>query len=322
MKSFIGMKRVLYSDSKTFVTDFGIKTRQKMFKHLQTVLRPPLEKQKKIVVEHFPSLQEGEAYIFASNHWFLEDFMITLATVDRDVFTLFGSTDQIEHSQASTFPIWLSGMVYVDRTNKEKRHDGIAKMSRLLKSGASVLVFPEGMYNNSENLLCLKMFSSPYTLNQETGAKVVPVAVYTLPELDTFYINYGEPMDFTGMERKEAMELLRDTIATMHYEHIEKYGGLLKRSELDGRDIHMDFMLQRRQEYLKMHWTRDVWDEELMEYKDKNITEATDVREELSKVKVTARNAHILAPILVRHQEDIIYDFKQFMKDTWDKTLL
>lgn len=322
MKPFIGMKRVLYSDSKTFVTDFGIKTRQKMFKHLQAVLRPPLEKQKKIVVEHFPSLQTGEAYIFASNHWFLEDFMITLATVDRDVFTLFGSTDQIEHSPASTFPIWLSGMVYVDRTNKEKRLDGIEKMSRLLKSGASVLVFPEGMYNNSENLLCLKMFSSPYTLNQETGAKVVPIAVYTLPELDTFYINYGEPMDFTGMERKEAMELLRDTIATMHYEHIEKYGGLLKRSELDGRDIHMDFMLQRRQEYLKMHWTRDVWDEELMEYKDRNITEAKDVREELSKVKVSSRNAHILAPTLARHKEDIKYDFKQFMKNTWDKTLI
>ncbi len=317
--ALIGMKRVLDSTSETFVTDFGIRFRRKAFKGIQKLLTPSIGK--KIVVEHYPELEKDTPYIFASNHWFLEDFMVSLAKLDRDVFTLFGSTNQIESHPVISFLTWLPGMVYVDRSDKGKRQDAMNKMMRLLKSGISVLLFPEGAYNNTENLLCLPLFASPYMLNQITGAKVVPIAVYSLPELDTIYGNYGEPMDFTGMELDEAMELLRDTLATMHYEQIKKYGNVLKRSELEGRDYRTDFMMQRRAEYMKMHFTRDVWDEELPTYHPHGITEPQTVREELSRVKITPANAHILAPILIRHEEDVKYDFKRFMHETWNKKL-
>ncbi len=315
--ALIGMKRVLDSTSETFVTDFGIRFRRKAFKSIQKLLTPSIKKE--IVVEHYPKLEKDTPYIFASNHWFLEDFMISLAKLDRDVFTLFGSTNQIESHPVISFLTWLPGMVYVDRTDRKKRQDAMNKMIRLLKSGTSVLLFPEGAYNNTENLLCLPLFASPYMLNQATGAKVVPIAVYTLPELNTIYGNYGDPMDFTGMERNEAMELLRDTLASMHYEHIEKYGGLLQRSDLENRDYRMDYMMQRREEYMKMKFTRDVWDEELSTYHDRRITEPQAVREELSGVSITAANAHILAPIQARHEEDVKYDFVRFMHETWDK---
>ncbi len=317
--ALIGMKRVLDSTSETFVTDFGIRFRRKSFKSIQKLLTPSIKK--KIVVEHYPELEKDTPYIFASNHWFLEDFMISLAKLDRDVFSLFGSTNQIESHPVISFLTWLPGMVYVDRSDKEKRRDAMNKMIRLLKSGASVFLCPEGAYNNTENLLCLPLFASPYMLNQTTGAKVVPIAVYSLPELDAIYGNYGEPMDFTGMERDEAMELLRDTLATMHYEQIEKYGGILKRSDLEGRDYRTDFMMQRRAEYMKMHFTRDVWDEELPTYHDRSITDPQTVREELSHVKITPANANILAPILVRYEEDVKYDFARFMHETWNKKL-
>lgn len=316
--ALIGMKRVLDSTSDTFVTDLGIKFRKKAFKTIQKMMTPSVKK--KMVVERYPDLEKDTPYIFVSNHWFLEDYMISLAKLDRNVFSLFGSTNQIE-SHPATFLMWLTGMVYVDRTDKEKRQDAMNKMIRLLKSGASVFLCPEGAYNNTENLLCLPLFASPYVLNQATGAKVVPIAVYSLPELDTIYGNYGDPMDFSGMEREEALELLRDTLAKMHYEHIEKYGGVIKRSDLEGRDYHMEFMMQRRAEYMKMNFTRDVWDEELPTYHDRRITEPKTVREELSHVKITPANAHILAPILVRHEEDMKYDFIRFMHETWDKKL-
>ena len=314
----IGMKRVLDSNSETFVTDFGIKLRQKAFnKYIQPVMTKTVPK--KMVVEHYPNLEPGKPYIFASNHWFMEDFMIALATLDRCAFTLFGSTDQIEH-QISSFFVWLTGMIYVDRVDREKRHDATAKMTRLLNSGMSVLIYPEGAYNNTDNLLCEQMYASPYVLNKATGAQVVPIAVYTLPELDTIYGNFGEPMDFDGMERAEAMELFRDIIATMHYEHIKKYGGLLTRAELESKgDYRLDFMSQRRAEYLKTKWSKDVWDEELLTYHDKSIVDPKTVREELRRAKITPQNAHILAPILARHEEDVKYDFKRFMKETWDK---
>ncbi len=258
-------------------------------------------------------------YIFTSNHWFAEDFIAVLSCLDRNAFILFGSRDQVEHNPVMIFP-WLNGIVFVDRMNKASRRDSVLKMVRLLNNGTSILLFPEGTYNSSENLLCLKLFPGPYTLNQETGVPVIPIAVYTLPELTSIYVNFGNPMDFGSMGQAEAMELLRDTLASMHYEHIIKYGGTLTRDKLIG-DYHLEHMVRRRMEHMKQKWSRDVWDEELMEYTDRTITEAKTVRAELNRVAITPANAHILAPILVRHEEDVRYDFKHYMKETWDKQL-
>ena len=190
-------------------------------------------------------------------------------------------------------------------------------MIRLLNSGTSVLIFPEGQYNNTPNLLCQKLFASPYTLNQATGAKVVPVSSYTLPELDKIYINYGNPITFNNMTKKEALTYLRDILATMQYEQIEKYGGVLPRSSLDGKDYMLDFLEERMKEYLKEHWTRDVWDEEIFEFIDKDITEAKAVRESLDQVTITKDNAGILGPVLVKRLEDQKYDFKSYIKANW-----
>lgn len=197
-----------------------------------------------------------------------------------------------------------------------RRHQQVHQLRRVHHQvRTSILLFPEGTYNSSENLLCLKLFQGPYTLNQETGVPMIPIAVYTLPELTSIYVNFGNPMDFGSMGQAGAMELLRDTLASMHYEHIIKYGGTLTRDKLFG-DYHLEHMVRRRMEHMKQKWSRDVWDEELMEYTDRTITEAKTVRAELNRVAITPANAHILAPILVRHEEDARYDFKHYMKET------
>ena len=41
----------------------------------------------------------------------------------------------------------------------------IGKMNRVLKAGNSILIFPEGRWNDSENLLCQKLFAGPYNLS-------------------------------------------------------------------------------------------------------------------------------------------------------------
>lgn len=313
------LSRVKYSTSENFVTETGLKMRRTFLGALKNVLKSA--SRRKTVVENYPRLEKNETYIFVPNHLFDEETNSLTIALDRNAFILIGSTDQIEHNPVLN-GLWLSGMVYVNRLDKESRKDSVRKMERLLNSGTSVIAYAEGQYNNTENKLAEDMFYSPYELWKSTGKKVVPVSTYTSPELDTVYVRFGEPLSFIGMNKEEAIDLLRDKVAEMHYQQIEEHSVPLTREYLDSReDYHLDYMIQRREEYLHHPWYNDVWDEELNGFIKKGVTSPQEVRASFDNVVITPENAHIFAPILVRREEDKKYDFKQFMKDTWDKDI-
>lgn len=74
------------------------------------------------------------------------------------------STDQLEHNP-QVYAAWLNGLIYVNRREEISRKDSVKKMERILNSGSSVFLFPEGGWNNTENLLVLPLFSDPWLLS-------------------------------------------------------------------------------------------------------------------------------------------------------------
>ena len=78
-------------------------------------------------------------------------------------------------------------------------------------------------------------------------------------------------------------------------------------------------MEQRRQEYLKNSWTRDVWDEELTRYLDSAERESMAVMESIDNIVINKDNASIMGPILVKRQEQKKYDLKDYMHRNWNK---
>ena len=318
MRNF-GLKNLQVATADNFTTNVGMKIRRLINKPLRGILK--IAAGKKIVVDKYPDLEKDEQYIFCSTHYFSEDIIAALATIDRNAYALIGTTDQIDHNP-QMYGAWLNGMIYVDRLNPESRKESIKKQERVLNNGSSVVLFPEGGWNNTENLLCLPLFAGPYILAKNTSKKVVPFATYNDEENNTIYMEYGEPIDLAKYEdKKEALAVLRDHMATMMYSLMEKHGTSIKREELTG-DIHQQHMENRRKEYLRnKKWTRDVWDEELTQYQPKDITTAEQVRESLDKVEVTSQNAAILAPTLIKRLEDKKYNFKQYMKENWNKKI-
>ena len=318
MKNY-GLWRFKTATVESFTSDFGICARR----WINPILRPILKIATKghLHIDQYPKLPKGKPYIFVAAHNFCEDTIATLATIDRNVYVLFGTTDQLEYNP-QVYAAWLNGFIYIDRMDKNSRKSAVLKMERVLRAGTSVLIFAEGGLNNSENLLCQRLFASPYILARETGAQVVPVAPFYEFGAKDIYMNVGDPIDLAKYENKnEALDFLRDAIATLVYENFENHASHLKRSELSP-DPRMDFMKQRRLEYLKNKWHRDVWEEELTTYRSPAEREYLSVAESMDRIIITKQNATIMAPILVRRAEEKKYDFKQFMKDTWDKTLL
>ena len=310
-----GLKNVKISNVDNFTTDTGMKLRRVIGKPLRKVLK--MAAGKKVVIDRYPKLEKDEQYIFASTHYFNEDIIAGMAAIDRSAYALIGTTDQVDNNPLM-YAAWLYGLIYVDRNDPESRKQSVLKMEKVLNNGSSVIMFPEGGWNNTENLLCQRLFAGPYVLSQLTGKKVVALSTFSDPESDTIHIMASDPIDMTNMSKEEALELLRDTMATMMFEQIEKYSIPYERSKYY-EDIHMQHMESRRKEYLKEKWTRDVWDEELTVYKPKHITTAEEVRASLDNVHIDEKNAYIFAPILARREEDKKYDFKRYMKKNWNK---
>lgn len=303
---------------ENFTSDFGIRIRRLVNSLLRRVLKVCAKR--KLIVEEYPTLPPNKPYIFASTHSFDEDVISNLVAIDRNAWILFGTTNQLEYNR-QVYAAWLNGLIYIDRCDTESRRSSVEKMERILRSGSSVLMFPEGGYNNSENLLVQKLFAGAYTVARDTNTPVIPVAVFNEYNADTVYIYAGKPLDLGKLEKNEALQKLRDEMGALTYRAIERHTTPLKRDELKG-DLRMRYMEERRKVYYDVSWSKDVWDEEITVYKDKITPDPEDMRKFIDTVEITPTNAHILAPILVEHEIDKKYDFKAYMHRTFKANIL
>lgn len=332
MKNY-GIRNFKYANVENFTSNTGIKLRRAINPALRPILKLATDGKicltKKLSLEenkenkeekYYPDLEKGKPYIFVSTHNFVEDSIANLATIDRNVYLLFGTSDQLEVNKDMYFA-WLNGFVYVDREDEKNRKEALQKLERLLNAGTSVLIFPEGGFNNTENLLCQKLFSSPYILAKKTNCQVVPIAPYNEFGKKEIYMKFADPIDLKQFPSKEEANLyLRDILSTLLYENLLENAPHIKRSSL-GKDPKMDYMIERAKEYQKTKWTKDVFDEELTRYLDKDDKELISLKESIDKIEITEKNAHILGPTLVRIKEEEKYNFNKFMHNNWNKKL-
>jgi len=313
------IKKIETASINTFTTDFGLKIRRKTHKLLSFCFRLILKYiyHHNIIVSEKPHLDKDKNYIFASNHTFFFDGASVIATNDRNCYSLFGATEQL-YFDFHTFFIWLSGLIYVDRFNKQSRKDSVDKMNRVLQAGNSILIFPEGRWNDTESRLCQKLFAGAYNLSVQNNIEVVPVSVYNETSKKNIYISYGEPLKLYNYDKDKALQILRDNIATMCYEQIEKYSTPLDRSKVK-KDLHFDFMDERMFEYSKANWRSDYcWDDELFEYKSGDV-DLEDVWKDIDKVNINSKNANIFGDILVELEKRKKYNFKDYMNENYRK---
>lgn len=306
------LTRVYNKTVDNFTTDFGIKFRRVIGKPFRFVLRKATKR--KVIIDRYPKLKKDETYIFVSNHSFDEDIVSGLGNIDRNAWLLNGSTHQLKYNP-QMYAAWVNGMIYVSRTSDKSRKDSVKKMLRILDNKSSIFMFPEGGWNNTENLLMQPLFSGPWILARETRCKVVPLVSFNEHDSKNIYIRVQEPLDLGSMKKEKALVLLRDQMATMIWKIMEDHCRIADRSQLS----YGEFMDERRREYMHAKWRADVWDEELTFYHDKNHPLPQKIREFVDNVNITVDNAWILAPILVQREIDKKHDFTAYMHENWDK---
>lgn len=220
------LERLLDDDPKKTISKSGIRIR-KVISPMLRFLIPFVTPNSKLTVLRRAKMPK-KPVIFAATHGFREDAEHTVVMAGRQAYVLNGSLSQVFKS-FDGITNWIAGMILVDRADKRSRIAAKNKMIYALKSGASIIMFPEGTWNKSPNELISGLFPGIYDIAKESGALVAPIATFRCGKK-----TYGileEAFDITQYEQNDGLRILRDKMATMQYEIMEKYAHG-KRSEL------------------------------------------------------------------------------------------
>lgn len=126
-------------------------------------------------------------------------------------------------------------------------------MSAYLHIGRSIVMFPEGTWNLTENQLMLPMKWGIIDIAKETGAQIIPTVLQYDREKKKCFVRFDVPMVFTPEDSKaEAIIALRDTLATMRWDFWER-NGTFSRASLD-MDSERKKLFYSVEEYPPIDW--------------------------------------------------------------------
>lgn len=170
--------------------------------------------------------------IFAVTHTYSrEDIAWAISLAGEQSYLLTNAWRELLYT-TDGWALWASGIILVDRYDKANRQASVEKAKRVLELGGNVMIFPEAVWNMSENQLVRKLYPGVYRIATMTGAPVIPIS--TMMYGDRFYVSRGKALYFSQLNQQDALRVLRDSLATLKWEIMEKYGADIRENLLQG----------------------------------------------------------------------------------------
>ena len=174
----------------------------------------------RIIPSGFENIEPGKAYILVANHQSLADGPLT-GYIPLDMKAVF-------RKDFLKVPVigWLlrmAGEIAIDRTDPRKAAKALLECGRLVRSGCSVLIFPEG--TRSKDGALLPFNETPFRIAIREGVSILPVvlegASAALPKDSLLFRSGGDihvkvlpPVSTEGWTAARSTEL-RDQIWNM-----------------------------------------------------------------------------------------------------------
>ena len=168
--------------------------------------------------------------IIAFNHTNSFDIPVALRAVKQDCVVLVGEQ---RLGFADKLFFWLAGTVYTDRLSRDDGTRTKEVLVSLLKQGKSVIWFPEGTWNLTDNQLMLPMKWGIIEVARKASVPIVPGALMYNRDDMICSVRFGAPLEQNDLKpKKEAVERLRDEIASQRWELMTRTK-MLERSAID-----------------------------------------------------------------------------------------
>ena len=173
-------------------------------------------------------LDPAATYIFMSNH----------ESTAFDIFALFVATEHPLRMVAKRvlffipifgWSLWMCGFIPINRRDREQAIRSLEKAADRIRSGTSVLVFPEGTRSRTGQLLPFK--KGGFVMAIEAGAPIVPIVVKGTRQImppgslgvgkGRIAVRFGEPVETAGLRPEDRESLIARVRAEMERIHGE-----------------------------------------------------------------------------------------------------
>lgn len=191
----------------------------------------------KVIKENNYISKKGHPIIFAINHYSAQDTPIICNSINERGYILAGK-QKLAFIDEIFFNLY--GSIFVDRKDKEDMIASKQAMIELLNKNQSIIMFPEGTWNLTDELLMLPMKWGIIDVAQETNAQIIPVNLDYNRDSKECHVTFGEPiLPDNYKTKKQQIDELRDIMATMRWNSMEKQP-VAKRSDFDKEKARAD----------------------------------------------------------------------------------
>jgi 1-acyl-sn-glycerol-3-phosphate acyltransferase len=163
-------------------------------------------------------IDTSRAYIYVGNHSSFLDAVAIVICIPQ----AFSPLGKIEMLKIPVFGwIYKCLVVMIDRSSRESRDHSVAELRKDLADGQSILIFPEGTMNKSDQPLNA-FYDGAFRLAIETQTPILPFAILNsrahLPRTDPLLLNpgliktvFGETIEVKGLVAEDLEELKEKT---------------------------------------------------------------------------------------------------------------
>lgn len=175
-----------------------------------------------LAVEGVDRLDPRATYVFMANHRSV-----------FDIFALFVATEHRLRMVAKRgiffipvfgWSLWMCGFIPIDRSHRESAIRSLDQAARRIRSGVSVLVFPEGTRNRTGRGL-LPFKKGGFVMALKAGVPIVPIVVLgtdRIMEPDSLKVGrgaitvrVGEPIETAQRDLSDRDRLMEETRAAL-----------------------------------------------------------------------------------------------------------
>ena len=280
----------------------GLKWRDKLHPVLLSLIRLNRKfiARQNLTVINDNRIESDKPVIYAITHIGMYDYQIVSEAIEDHQYPFAGDPETMYRSGDGLI-LSLNGLIYCDTNSKEDRYIASETSKELLNIGENLLIYPEGIWNLSPNLLSLPLFPGIINMALETGCDIIPVAVEQYDK--EFYVNIGKNIKIKNYEIdnknikeyvNEQKENLRNTLASLKWEILESRP-MEERKNLGPYEEELkNFVNTRLNEWKNPKTKQPYYDEQILHerrFREKFVHFSEDVYSYLKNIKLSKENA-------------------------------
>lgn len=236
----------------------------------------------KVIIKKPCNLIPNHSVIYAANHFSFMDTPIICRSIPNRGY-IFAGKQRLDFSDWLYFV--LNGVIFVDRKNKEDMASSKEVVVSYLKKKCSVIMFPEGTWNLTDNELMMPMKWGIIDIAKEANSQIVPIVLDYDREEKICYVYFCDPILYEEkIDKAVEINKLRDIMASIRFSYFEQRRA--NRKEMDIEEERKE-QLYSVKEFPAIEW----------EYESSCIyhpyPNAKDVFEHLKNIYPTTKNAFL-----------------------------